>query len=298
MADQAQGLRVLADQMRRGYELDHSVLIAPRQAARTLAVTSGKGGVGKTHFSTNIAFLMAQAGERVVVLDADLGLANIHVVLGIAPKYHLEHVLRGEKSIRDVLYTGPAGIQIIAGGSSITELAQLDAEQRQRFVDSLSELDSLADVIVIDTGAGLSQNVLAFVMAAEEVIVVTTPEPTAITDAYATIKVVSQDNPEARLRLVVNMAQDMGEAHAAAEKLKLVAKQFLNVDMDVLGSLPHDAAVLRAVRVQQPFALVSPNAPAARALARIADSLGYHSPRPGGFSGFLNRVTRYFGGKI
>lgn len=297
MADQAHGLRVLAHQTRREHELGHAVLIAPRHAARTLAVTSGKGGVGKTYFATNLALLLARAGEKVAVLDADLGLANIHVVLGIAPPFHLEHVMRGEKSVRDILYPGPAGIQIIAGGSSITELAQLDSEQRQRVLNGLADLDDLADVILIDTGAGLAHSVLAFAVASEEVVIVTTPEPTAITDAYATLKVVSQGNPEARLRLVVNMAENMNEAHAAAEKLRLVARQFLNVDLDVLGYLPRDATVSRAVRAQQPFVLTYPDAPAARALARIADTLGYHPPRPGGFGGFLNRVSRHLGSK-
>ena len=297
MTDQAQGLRALADQARPGYELGHSAITTPPPAARTIAVTSGKGGVGKTNFSTNLALLLAQSGERVIVLDADLGLANIHVVLGISPHFHLGHVMHGEKSLRDILYPGPAGIQLIAGGSGITELANLNAKQRRRFVGGLAELDHLADIILIDTGAGLSHNVLAFVLAAEEVVIITTPEPTSIADAYATIKTIARDNPEARLHLVVNMAADEAEARTVAERLQLVAKQFLNVDLNVLGSLPQDAAVPRAVRAQKPFWLSAPNAPVGRALTQIADALGYRPIRPAGINGFLNRITQYFNGR-
>ncbi len=294
MADQAQGLRALADQARRAFEFGDSVLVSPRKTARTIAVTSGKGGVGKTNFSTNLALLLAKTGQRVIVLDADLGLANLHVVLGVSPRYHLEHVMRGERTLKEILYNTPQGIQIIAGGSGIAELANLDDKQRQRFIDGLSELDDLADIILIDTGAGLSHNVLAFVLAVEEVIVVTTPEPTALADAYATIKVISRENPEAQLRLVVNMAANDAEAEATAERLRLVSKQFLNVDLDVLGYIPQDPSVPRAVRAQRPVVLDNPTAPMPRALGRIVDALGYRESRPAGVTGFLNRISRYF----
>lgn len=296
MVDQAQGLRALANQARHGMELDPSALVSLRHTARTVAITSGKGGVGKTNVSTNLALMLAQAGERVIVLDADLGLANIHVVLGINPRYHLEHVLRNEKSLRDILIPGPSGIQIIAGASGIAELANLDAERRQRFVSRLSELDNLADAVLIDTAAGLSHNVMAFVLAVDEVIVITTPEPTSITDAYATIKIVSCENPTARLHLIVNMAASETEAHQVAERMKLVCQQFLHVDLNVLGHLPQDAAVARAVREQRPFALSSPHSPCTRALAGIVEELGYGrsaSKRPAGVAGLLNRMTRF-----
>src|SRR5579871_150756 len=184
----------------------------PGKAVRIVAVTSGKGGVGKTNFSTNLSVLLASDDRRVIVVDADLGLANLHVVCGVTPKYHLEHVMRGEHSLREILWPGPNGLQMIAGASGLAELANLDDNRRAAFIDDLHELDQLADVIVIDTGAGLSHNVMAFLCAVEEVIIVTTPEPTAITDAYATIKVLSQENPDARLQLVVNMAHSSAEA--------------------------------------------------------------------------------------
>lgn len=312
MADQAQGLRALADQARHtsppSYLDDfspHAVVStratdgSPRRAARTLAITSGKGGVGKTNFTTNLALLLARSGQRVLVVDADLGLANIHVVLGLAPPYHLEHVLRGEKTLREIICPGPCGLQIIAGGSGIAELANLDNAQRQRFIGGLAELDDLADIILVDTGAGLSHNVLGFVLSVEEVIILTTPEPTAITDAYATIKVVSRENPDARLRLVVNMATSDTEAHAAAKRLQLVSDQFLKVQLEVLGHLPQDTSVQRAVRAQMPFVLGTPETPAALALQTICDRIGYRTPSEttaaAGAGGFLNRIARYFG---
>ena len=280
------------------YAAVSTVKTAPRRVARVVAITSGKGGVGKTNFSSNLAITLAARGQRVILVDADLGLANVHVVLGIMPRYHLEHVMQGEKTLREVLYPGPGGIHIIGGGSGLTELANLDEHRRARFIQSLSELDALADVVLLDTGAGLSHNVLGFLCAVDEVIVVTTPEPTAITDAYATIKVLSQENVRAKQRLVINMAQSEAEAQAAAGRLQEIARRFLQRDLECLGYLPHDAAVSRAVRAQQPFTLFQPNAPAARAIAQIAARLGYEqqpAPSPaGGVSGLLNRMQRFF----
>ena len=269
-----------------------------RQVARVVAITSGKGGVGKTNFSSNLAITLAARGQRVILVDADLGLANVHVVLGIMPRFHLEHVMQGEKTLKEVLYPGPGGIHIIGGGSGLTELANLDETRRAHFIQSLSELDTLADVVLLDTGAGLSHNVLGFLCAVDEVIVVTTPEPTAITDAYATIKVLSQENPRAQQRLLINMAQSEAEAQAAAQRLQGIARRFLQRDLDCLGYLPHDIAVSRAVRAQQPFTLFQPNSPATRAITRVAARLGYDEP-PGptgaaGVNGLLTRMQRFF----
>ena len=270
----------------------------PKKTARVIAVTSGKGGVGKTNFSTSLALVAARNGQRVIVLDADLGLANLHVVLGITPHYSMEHVLRGERTLRETLYPGPGGIHIIGGASGLSELANLEAAQREDFIFSLQELDTLADLIIIDTGAGLSRNVLAFLHAAEEILVVTTPEPTAITDAYATIKVVSRENPASRMRLVVNMAQNEKEAVAAANRIDTIARQFLRVEVEFLGWLPLDPAVQEAVRAQKPFVLLSPHSAAAQSVARIATRLGLCEtvPQPSaGITGFLSRMTKFFG---
>ncbi len=269
----------------------------PATVARVIAVTSGKGGVGKTNFSTNLSLTLAKQGKRVIVVDADLGLANLHVVFGFTPERSLEHVLRGECSLKDILFTAPGGVGVIAGGSGIVDLANLTETQRNAFVAGLGELDSLADIIIIDTGAGLSHSVLAFLNAAEEIIVVTTPEPTSLTDAYATIKVVAHANPTAKQRLVVNMAQSEAEADAVSHKLALIAQRFLGIEPEYLGFVPMDPAVPRAVRAQQPFVIGQPGSEAAKAIEVIVERLGYgeNEARPTGFTGFLNRMQRFFG---
>ena len=271
---------------------------APRALARVIAVTSGKGGVGKTNFCSNLALTLAAGGQRVIIVDADLGLANVHVVMGVAPRFHLEHVMQGEKTLQDVLYQAPGGVGIIGGGSGLADMANLDDARRQRFIHSLSELDTLADVVLLDTGAGLSHNVLAFLCAVDEVIVVTTPEPTAITDAYATIKVLSQENPNAQQRLVINMAQSEAEAQAVWQRLHSIAQRFLQRELSCLGFIPHDMCVSRAVRAQTPFSVLQPASPASRAIVQIAARLGYEKiPVPAaqsGVGGLLNRMQHFF----
>jgi flagellar biosynthesis protein FlhG len=272
--------------------------LPPPKAARIIAVTSGKGGVGKTNFSTNLSVALSSTTLQVIVVDADLGLANLHVVCGVAPKYHLEHVMRGERSLRDILCPGPNGVQLIAGASGLAELANLDELRRTAFVENLYELDQLADVIVIDTGAGLSRNVMAFLCAVDEVIVVTTPEPTAITDAYATIKVLSQENPAVQLQLVVNMAQSSAEAGAVASRLKSIVQRFLQRDLHYLGFVPQDPAVSKAVRIQQPFVLAYPSCQAAQAIRKIAASFCNDVPivaQQPGVGKLVERLQRYFG---
>lgn len=296
MTDQATGLRNLADLARPKIAFTADTAVVKRRSqARTIAITSGKGGVGKTNFTTNLALQLAKSGERVIVLDADLGLANVHVVMGVSPKYRLEHVLRGEKTLREILYPAATNIQILAGGSGIAELANLTDEERGRFLTGLAELDDLADVILIDTGAGLSHNVLGFVLAADEVVVISTPEPTSIADAYATIKVLCRENPDSHVQLLVNMSTSDTEGRAVAERLKMVCKQFLNVELECLGILPHDIAVPKAVRAQQPFSLASPDSGVAKALSVVVQRLGYHQARTTGATGFLRRVARFFG---
>lgn len=333
MPDQAQGLRVLVDQSRRDHNAPSSASTeaqglsgsigatrfpsalssvesgepgvaladtrlhsAASPRARVLAVTSGKGGVGKTSFSSNLALTLARTGKRVIVLDADLGLANLHLVLGVQPRYHLEHVMRGEKTLRDILYPGPGGVLIIAGGSGIVELANLDEATRLTFLEGLKSLDTLADIILIDTGAGLSRSVMAFLAAVEEIIVVTTPEPTAVMDAYATIKVTRAQNPDAHLRLIVNMARTPQEAQETAERLNRLSRQFLQGELDYLGGIPYDQSVGQAVRTRIPFVLGAPHTAASQAIEQVAAQLGYRqeeAPTPRGIGNFLSRLQRF-----
>ena len=283
---------IVADTKYFGHKIQDSKPASQKKHARVIAITSGKGGVGKTSISTNLALMMAKAGQRVVVLDADLGLANLHIMLGVNPKYHLQHVISGEKSLSEVLYPCPGGIMIVGGGSGMCELADLEDAQRDTFLADLSSLDALADVILLDTGAGLSRNVISFLCAAEEVVVLSTPEPTSLMDAYATIKVISREAPEVRLGLVVNMARSEEEARATKDRMIKITKQYLRIDLDFLGSIPFDVVVPQAVRSQKPFTMTSPNSQASRAVEQIAQQMGYRpeASSGGGISGFLNRM--------
>lgn len=335
MSDQAQGLRDLAGQMRAEHsdpdcrQADRSGLtgfaavrpgsepsppflsgvaaadarlhrsrVRPAPHARILAVTSGKGGVGKSNFSANLSITLGQRGKRVVMLDADMGLANAHILLGVSPRYSLEHVMHGTKTLSEVLHTAAENVQLIAGGSGIADLANLADPARNMFLSGLRDLDTACDLIVIDTGAGVASNVLAFLCAVNEVIVVTTPEPTAIANAYATIKVVSKQNPGARLMLVVNMVHSSGEGAAVAERLSTITRQFLDLEVEYAGCIPIDPAVPRAVRLRTPFASSAPGCAAAAGINQIIRRLGFvqkDAAPQNGMEGFVCRMQRFFG---
>ncbi|BDG59372.1 MinD/ParA family protein [Caldinitratiruptor microaerophilus] len=245
----------------------------PARRARVLAVTSGKGGVGKTNVTVNLAYALIRLGHEVVVLDGDLGLANVDVVLGTTPQYHLGHVLSGERTVQEVIYPAPAGLYLVAGGSGLSELADLPEETMSAFIQGLRALESEADFLLVDTGAGMGRSVLSFVLAADEVIVVTTPEPPAITDAYALVKAIVRRRPAARLSLIVNQAHGYAEAREAADRLSLAVLRFLGAHIELLGVIPHDPQVYFSVRNQTPFLLAAPHSPAAQAMQAIARRL-------------------------
>jgi flagellar biosynthesis protein FlhG len=201
---------------------------------RTIAITSGKGGVGKSSMAVSLSIALARNNMSVTLLDADLGLANINVILGIIPKFNLYHVIKGKKKLKDIVIEVPEGIKIIAGASGFHQLANLEDKQRSDFIESVSDLDA-DDFMIIDTGAGVSQNVLGFVLAADEVIVVTTPEPTAITDAYGIIKSIASQTPEKSIKLIVNRVQSVSEGKRVAQRVISIAGQFLNIKVDNLG---------------------------------------------------------------
>ena len=239
---------------------------------RTIVITSGKGGVGKTSLSVSLAIAIAQDGKSVTLLDADLGLANINVILGIIPKYNLYHVIKGKKKLKDIIIEVPEGIKIIAGASGFQQLANLDVKQRDEFINSISELAN-DDFLIVDTGAGISQNVLSFVMAADEVIVVTTPEPTAITDAYGIIKAIASQSNEKHIKLIVNRAQSVAEGKRVAQRVINIAGQFLNIKVEELGFVYEDLYVPKSVRNQKPFIVSYPNSKASGCVKIIADRI-------------------------
>jgi len=281
----------------------HRISRAQRQPllgmSRVITVTSGKGGVGKTNFAVNLAIALRQLNKKVLVLDADLGLANVDVVVGCFPDYNLGHVISGEKRITEIITEGPGGIELIAGGSGLQELSDLSDVQLSRFINSLNELEGRADIILIDTGAGLSKRVLNFILAADEIIVVTTPEPTSVTDAYAIIKVIAREN-EARnrvVKLVVNKADNAYEAKRTADKLIGVSKQFLDINLEDLGYIFNDASMIKAVREQQPLLISYPKSKAAECIHRVAANLcqqPYIVTENTGVRSFFSKMIKLF----
>jgi flagellar biosynthesis protein FlhG len=254
-------------------------LVARRQGprgvlrTRTLAVTSGKGGVGKTTLSANLAIALQQAGLRVVLVDVDLGLANVDVVLDLRPRFTLQHVLEGERTLPEIVVEGPAGLRVVPASSGIEELANLTPWQQERLWSGFAELDRDTDLVVIDTAAGIAPNVLSVLAAAEEVLVVTAPDPAAITDAYALIKVLSRHNPGAAVHLVVNRGKSRQEAYAALGRIVEVARRFLGVEVAPLGFVLEDPAAQLAARQRRPFVAAYPSCPAARCVASLAARL-------------------------
>jgi len=262
--------------------------------ARTVAITSGKGGVGKTQVATNLAIALAKFGKKVIVIDVDLGLANIDVLLGLKPAYTLEHVLKGEKQVKDVVVHDVYGVDVIPASSGVESMANLTDYQKERLLSGFGSLESDYDIVLVDTAAGLSANVLTFVLAANEILVVTTPEPTAFTDAYAMIKTVTRYRRNAPLHLVVNMARSDEEAIGTVKNVRLVAKQFLNIDVRDFGSIPYDEIVPRASRRREPFVLApvgDPAADAVRSLAARVSNNNAGNPDERGIGGFVQRAV-------
>jgi flagellar biosynthesis protein FlhG len=269
-----------------------------RRKARVLTITSGKGGVGKTNVATNLAIELALMGKQVTVFDADLSLANIDVLLGLRPAYNLNHVVSGERTLQEVIVEGPHHVRVVPASSGVQALADLTREQLNRLTGQFAQLERSCDFLIIDTGAGISDNVMCFLHAADQILVVTTPEPTAYTDAYALIKVVSEQNTDSEIGLIVNMAQNRREARQAAEGIIMVSRKFLQVDVKDYGYLLRDPEVPRATRRQEAFSLYNPSAPASRGVRALAARLVQDEPAPGrkGVFGLLERVAAYFSG--
>lgn len=260
---------------------------------RIIAVASGKGGVGKTNISINLALAYAKMGKKVTVLDADLGLANVNVALGVIPKYNLYHVIRKQKTMKEIILDTVYGIQIVAGASGFSRIANLTDEERESFIEELKELSN-SDILIIDTSAGVGPNVLSFVQAADEAIIVTTPEPTAITDAYGIIKIISTEieDLDLGLKLVVNRATSVLEAKKVAQRVVNITGQFLNLKIDYLGFVFDDPNVSLAVKKQMPFSVADPRGKAAACVQTIANRLEKVDYKEGsGIGNFLKRLV-------
>lgn len=241
-----------------------------KQTTRVISITSGKGGVGKTAVVANVASCLARSGKKVLILDADLGLANIDVVFGLNPPYNLNHFFSGEKELKSIVVDGPYGMQILPAGSGLQSFIQLDAYQKIRLLDGLDTLDEDYDFVFIDTEAGISENVTYFNTAAHYILLVTTPDPTAITDVYALMKLLSTRYHEKDFCLVVNMARDETEALDVYRKLTVVSNRYLDISIDYFGSIPYDRQMADAIRRQQAIVDLYAGSVTSQAFAALA----------------------------
>lgn len=284
MEDQAENLKILMK--------ERSAEMPQQRKTKIIAVTSGKGGVGKTNVSINMGIAYANMGKNVIVVDADLGLANVNVMMNIIPKYNLYHVIKKQKRMSDIIIDTEYGIKLIAGASGFSKIANMEEAEREDFIKEMYTLAE-ADVVIIDTSAGVSKNVLSFVSAADEVVIITTAEPTAITDAYGIIKIISTEvnNYDLNLKMIVNRVNSAVEGRKIAERLIKIAGQFLNLRVDYLGFIYNDSAVEQAVLRQIPFFSFAPKSKASSCIRHIVAKLEKVDYKEyGGLSGFIHKL--------
>jgi len=268
---------------------------------RVIAVSGGKGGVGKTTVAVNLATALTLAGQRVMLLDGDLGLANVDVLLGLAPRYTLAHVLAGERTLEEILLETPSGLRVAPAASGVARMASLGPAEHAALVRAFSGLASQLDTLVVDTSAGIAEGVLQFSQAAQHVLVVLRDEPASITDAYALIKVLSRERGVQRFRVVVNMTREPGQGMAVFQRLQRVALRYLEVAVEYVGEIPDDLWLGRAVREQRPVLDAYPSSRAAIAfkkLARAADKWPIPAGPRGHLEFFVERLVRRHGGGL
>ncbi|MBL1150733.1 MAG: MinD/ParA family protein [Armatimonadetes bacterium] len=265
---------------------------------KSIAITSGKGGVGKTNLSANLGIALSQLGRRVTVFDADLGLANLDVVLGARAPYTLQHVLSGEKQLSEIVMSGPGGIGLVAGGSGVEALVNMNGPQLDRFLTAIAGLADDCDLLIFDTGAGVDDAVMAFCEAADEVVLIATPDPTSVVDAYAAAKTLWYRKPNAKIQLVMNMAESAAQAEQVANRLMGICQQFLNKAPTYFGFVRHDSKAIQCIRTRKPFLLAAPTSMAASDVRALAKSLLTSEPARKEPTSFLDRLRSVFGGQL
>ena len=268
MLDQASELRGIA-----GYSSPIVYAASSRHQPVAIAITSGKGGVGKTNVVANLAVSLAKMRKRVMILDADFGLANIDVLLGLAPKHNLKDFIFGNLELEDIIVEGPGGVRIIPASSGVEQMADLTKDQQMKLIRSLTSLEAQTDYLLVDTGAGISRNVINFLLASGMVIIVTTPEPTAIVDAYLVVKILAHREPGKHVSILVNSVTGADEAQSVFRQVDGVARRFLSKPLELLGFVEKDKNVLEAVRRQCPVASLYPQSAAAKCLKNLAKKL-------------------------
>lgn len=266
---------------------------------QVIAISGGKGGVGKTNVSINLAVSLAEIGRKVMVLDGDLGLANIDVVLGLHPKYDLSHVLRGEKDLDEIIVEGPHGIRLVPGASGIQHMAELSPAEHAGIISAFSDSGADIDTLIVDTAAGISDTVISFTRAAQEVIVVVCDEPASITDAYAIIKLLNKEYGSSRFRILANMVRTPQEGRDLYNKMCAVTDRYLDVMLSFMGAVPYDENLKKAVKSQKPVVTAFPRSKAAQAFKNLARKVESW-PLPQGANGqmqfFVERLVEYTSG--
>ncbi len=263
---------------------------------RVIAITSGKGGAGKTNLSVNLGIALAQTGQRVAILDADMGLANVDILIGVYPKFNLSHVLSGEKTLADIMMEGPSGIRIIPGASGIQKMAELSPTEQAAMIRAFSEIDQELDVLIVDTAAGISASVVNFARACQEIVVVVCDEPTSLTDAYAFIKLLNRDYKLTNFHVVANMVKTVEQGQALFQKLIKVTDHYLDVTLRFVGSVPYDENLRKSVQKQSPVVVGFPNTKATLAIKDIAAKINRWPLKTGAGSFiefFVERMIRY-----
>jgi flagellar biosynthesis protein FlhG len=272
-------------------------MVGPRPV-RAIAVTGGKGGVGKTNVSVNLAVAVAEQGGKVMLFDADLGLANIDVVLGLHPKHDLSAVFSGERTLEEILVAGPAGVKVIPGASGLQQLAEMGPAEHNGLIRAFADVGNDVDTFIVDTAAGISDTVISFSRAAHEVVVVVCDEPASITDAYAIIKLLNRDYGHQRFRVLANMIRSAQEGRELYNKMRRVTDKYLDVAMSFMGAVPYDDNLRKAVRAQRPVVQAYPRSRSAQAFKSLAKKLDAW-PAPGGANGqiqfFVERIIQYSG---
>lgn len=265
-----------------------------RPCATTLAIMSGKGGVGKSNIAVNLSVCLAAKGMRVTLVDLDLGLANADLLMNLQPRHTIAHLINGSHTLEEVCIDGPCGIRFLPGASGLTGLADLSEFERQNLIAQLQKLEINTDIVVLDCAAGLSRNVMGFALAADRVVVVTTPEPTSLTDAYAAIKTLCRENYDGGVSVFVNRANGRAEARATFERLSGVARKFLNYSVANGGYMVHDTAVESAVQARCPFVIRDPGSNAGTCIAAMAQEFSRSAGTESGRGGFFRRVAGLF----
>lgn len=263
---------------------------------RVIAVTSGKGGVGKTNVSVNLGVSLSQRGRKVALLDADMGLANVDILLGLSPKYNLSHVLQGEKTLNDIMLTTADGLKVIPASSGIQQMSELSTMEQASVIRAFSELDQNLDVLIVDTAAGISSSVVNFARASQEIIVVICDEPTSLTDAYAYIKLLNRDFGIGEFHIIANMVQSIQQGQQLFTKLSKVTDRYLDISLDYVGAIPFDESLRKAVQKQKPVVEVFPQSKATLAIKNLAHKIDNWPIKncPGGYlEFFVERMIDY-----